>query len=173
MDNASLFFLISGIGSNESTLNNLMIFGAEYLIYLTLVGMFIIALRGKVNDKKALLLVCLSLPIIIIIIKLIHIFYYEPRPYVSFDITPLVEHKEDASFPSRHISIMAAVSFAFMYFKSKYTPLLLFFTLWVGFARIYVGVHYPLDIIGGIVVGIISLVAALQIRKLLKLHFLS
>ena len=150
-----------------------MIFGAEYLIYLTLIGMFIIAFRGKVNDKKALLLACLTLPIAIIIIKIIHIFFYEPRPYVSFDITPLVEHEADASFPSRHTSIMAAIALSFTYFKSKYAPLLLLFTLWVGLARIYVGLHYPFDIIGGILTGLVSMTIALQVRKLLKLHFLS
>lgn len=153
-------------------MNSLMIFGAEYIIYLTFIGMFIITFKGKVNERKALLLTLLSLPVVVIIIKTIHIFYFEPRPFVSFDITPLVPYKTDASFPSRHTSIMAAITFAFTYFKSKYSLLLLFLTLWVGFARIYVGVHYPLDILGGVLVGVVSVAVALQLKKFLKLRFL-
>lgn len=146
-----------------------MIFGAEYVIYLTLIGIFIITFRGKVSERKALLLTLLTLPIVVIIIKTIHIFYYESRPFVNFDIEPLISHKVDASFPSRHASIMSAIAFAYFYCKSKWAPLLLLLTFWVGLSRIYVGVHYPLDILGGVIVGVISVIIALQLgRQLLE-----
>lgn len=171
MDNISLFFLIFGLSNHSTVTDNLMTFGAEYLIYLTLVGMFIVTLKGKANERKALLLTILALPIAVIIIKIIHLFISEPRPFVSYDIVPLINHQADASFPSRHATIMAVVAFSYTYFKSKWASLFLILMLLVGLSRIYVGVHYPLDIIGGFVVGLISLIVTRQIVNLIKFRF--
>ena len=172
MDNTSLFFLIFGLQSNQTILTSLMVFGAEYLIYLTLIGIFIITFKGKVRERKALLLTLLALPIVVIIIKMIHLFFYEPRPFVSLHIAPLISHKADASFPSRHTAIMSAIAFAYLYCKSKWAPLFILLTFWVGLSRIYVGIHYPLDILGAVIVGIVAVIIALQLVRLLKLHFL-
>lgn len=150
-----------------------MIFGAEYLIYLLILLLFILGFKGKIKEKKALLLAIIAMPIAILLIKLIHIVIYTPRPFINFDIAPLVEHQADASFPSRHASIAAILSLPYLYFKSKWAPVFLLFMLWVGISRVYVGVHYPADIVGGFAVGIISLLAALQIKKLLRLGFFS
>ncbi len=145
-----------------------MIFGARFIIYLTFILMFVLAFKGGIKEKRAVILVILSIPILILIIKIIHIFYFEPRPFVSFQFDPLIDVAEDASFPSRHASIMSSIAFAYLYFKSKWAVFLLLLMLWVGVSRIYVGVHYPLDILGGFIVGIISLAIALQVKKLLK-----
>ena len=148
-----------------------MIFGAEYLIYLMLILTIFFAIKGKVPERKSLLLFLISFPILVLLIKFIHLFFFEPRPYVTNDILPLITHKADASFPSRHASISFAIAFAFLYFKSKWGTPLLLLAFWVGISRVYVGVHYPLDILGGIAVGIISQTIALQIKKLLKISF--
>lgn len=173
MDNLNLFFLIFGLSSKNSFLDSMMIFGAEYLIYLMLILAFILAVRGKIPERKSLLLFLISFPILVLLIKFIHLFLFEPRPYITNDILPLITHKANASFPSRHASIMSAIAFAYWYYKSRWTPLFLLFLIWVGIARIYVGVHYPIDIVGGVIVGVLSLIIALQIKKLLKISFFS
>lgn len=172
MDNLSLFFLIFGVSSKNNILDFVMIFGAEYLIYLVFILMFFFSVKGGLKEKKSFLLSLLCLPIVIIIIKLIHLFFFEPRPFVSYQILPLISHQADASFPSRHTSIMAAIAFSYTYYKSKWSPLFLLALLWVGISRIYAGVHYPQDILGGIAVGIITLLIALQIKKMIKVKFL-
>lgn len=169
MDNISLFFLVFGLSNHSIAADTLMVFGAQYLIYLTFLLVFVLSFKGGLKEKKAILLAVLSIPIVILLIKGIHIFFYEPRPFVSFNFSPLVNPVGNASFPSVHVSLIAALAFSYLYFKSKWAPLFLLFLLWVGIARIYVGVHYPLDILGGIIVGIISLVLVLQIKRLLKI----
>ena len=145
-----------------------MIFGARFIIYLTFILMFGFIFKGGIKEKKALILAALSIPILVLIIKGIHIFYFAERPFVSFQFDPLIDVEEDASFPSRHASIMSSIAFSYLYFKSKWAVFLLLLMLWVGISRVYVGVHYPLDILGGFIVGIISLAIALQVKKLLK-----
>lgn len=171
MDNVSLFFLVFGLNGQFWGIDNLMIFGAKYLIYLTILLVFVLGLKAGLREKKALLLIFLAIPIAILLIKAIHIFFYEPRPYVFFHFSPLIDNNADASFPSRHASIASVVAFSYLYFKSKWAPVFLFLLTWVGVSRVYVGVHYPLDIVGGIIVGVVSLIIAKQVVNLLKTRF--
>ncbi|MBI2020829.1 phosphatase PAP2 family protein [Candidatus Daviesbacteria bacterium] len=168
LDNLSLFYLIFGLSNKNNFLDFLMILGAEYVIYLALILIFIIAFRGGLIERKSLILALLSLPLVVIIIKLIHLFYVEPRPFIDSNISPLITHQADASFPSRHASIMSALTFPYIFLKSKWATLLIFLTIWVGISRIYVGVHYPSDILGGILVGFVSAVTAKKIAALLR-----
>jgi len=148
------------------------IFGAEYVIYIMFFIIFVLGFKGKPNDKKSFLICLLTIPIALLIIRIIHLFYFEPRPFITLNFIPLVKEANNASFPSRHATISSVIAFSFLFFKSKWSPVFLAAALWIGFSRIYVGVHYPLDILGGFIVGIISLMIALQIKRLLKRFFL-
>lgn len=170
--NTDLFFLVFNLKGQNPILDQLMIFATEYLIYLTFLLVLILALKGGIKEKKSFLIIILSLPIAVLIIKLIHIFVFEPRPFVTYNLIPLVSETLNASFPSRHATISAVLAFAFTYFKSKWAPLLLLIMVWISISRVYVGVHYPLDLIGGWATAIISIALALQIKKILKIDFL-
>lgn len=171
MDNVSLFFLIFNLSGRMQILDTLMIFGTKYLIYLIFLFVIILGLKGGIKEKKSLLLIILGLPVAFLLIKGIHIFFFEPRPFVIFHFSPIVsESANSAAFPSRHATIVAVLAFAYTYFKSKWFPLFLLIMLWVGLSRIYVGVHYPLDIVGGFLVGGVALAIALRIKNLLKIY---
>ena len=171
MDNQTLFFLIYNLSHQSQILDNIMVFITNYVISLTILLTFILAIKGKIAEKKALLLIILGIPISILLIQGIHLFISEPRPFVTFNFTPLANNYAGSSFPSRHATIMAVIAFAYSYFKSKWAAFFLILMILVGISRIYVGVHYPLDIIGGFITGIISLAVAEQILKLIHLRF--
>lgn len=172
MDNVNLFFFIYNLSHHFQFLNSLMIFITQYVVYLAVLLMVVLVIKGKTQERKAVLLAILALPIAILLIKVIHIFYIEPRPFVSFHFLPLADNTPDASFPSRHATIMAVIAFAYTFFKSKWSALFLLLMIAVGISRIYVGVHYPLDVIGGFLVGIIALVIAFSISKVLAKIFI-
>lgn len=138
-------------------MDNLMIIGAEYVIYLTIILMFALTLKKGPAEKKALILAIFSIPVAVILIKVIHLFIITPRPLGAYE--------DGAAFPSRHASLMAAFAFAYIFFRSKWAALMVALTVWVGIARVYVGVHFPVDILGGIVTGLLSVISAKIILK--------
>jgi undecaprenyl-diphosphatase len=76
------------------------------------------------------------------------------RPLLRYaEPDPLVGVPDSGSFPSGHAATSFAgatiLSFAF----PRLAPILLVLAAAVGFARVYVGVHYPLDILGGALLG--------------------
>jgi undecaprenyl-diphosphatase len=86
--------------------------------------------------------------------------YAEPRPLVH---APL-----DGSFPSGHAATSFAAATVLTFARPRWAPAFFLLALAIGFSRIYVGVHYPLDVVGGAVLGILVatalrwLVAALR-----------
>lgn len=84
----------------------------------------------------------------------INLIYYRPRPFVVQEVNLLIAHKATASFPSGH-TIAAFVFAQLLYFHNKkYGIAAYVLAFLVAFSRIYVGVHYPLDTIAGIALGI-------------------
>lgn len=93
-----------------------------------------------------------------------------PRPFVVNEtIVPLVGGVSPyRSFPSGH----SGGSFAAMLALSKWVPKkigipAIILATMVALSRLYVGVHYPTDILGGFVVGLVSSFAAYRIVKLI------
>ena len=171
MDNTALFFPIYNLSHHSTLTDQIMIFITNYVIYLGMLLTFILAIKGKIEEKKAFLLIILGIPISILLIKGVHLFISEQRPFVTYNFLPLADNKADLSFPSRHATMMAVMAFGYVHFKSKWASLFLIFMLLVGISRVYIGVHYPIDIIGGFMVGIISLILSTQIVKFLKIKF--
>jgi undecaprenyl-diphosphatase len=67
---------------------------------------------------------------------------------------PLVTPPRDASFPSGHAATSFAAATILSFARPRWAPAFYLFALGIGFSRVYVGVHYPLDIVGGAVLGI-------------------
>lgn len=57
------------------------------------------------------------------------------------------------SFPSSHATNISAVFTLFIYYYRRFASFWIIIIVLVGFSRIYVGVHYPLDVAGGFAVG--------------------
>lgn len=90
-----------------------------------------------------------------------HLFYV-PRPFVSHQVLLLTPHAPDYSFPSDHTTVASAVAMTGVYRRLPGRWLALGGTVLIAFARVFVGVHYPADVIGGFLVG--ALVAAIILR---------
>ncbi len=79
-----------------------------------------------------------------------------PRPYYVIEaLVPLIKKPREFSFPSGHAgSSFASACILFRKLPKKYGIWALVLATLISISRIYVGVHYPTDILAGMVTGI-------------------
>ena len=80
-------------------------------------------------------------------------FFSRMRPYKKHDKIPIMYPPDKHSFPSGHTMVGFAISFSVGSYS--FSSAILFYTIasLIAFSRVYVGLHYPLDVICGIVLG--------------------
>lgn len=77
-----------------------------------------------------------------------------PRPFLTLsDMHLLVERESSYAFPSGHASVAFALAFVVYRHDRDWGMAFLILAALVALGRVFVGVHYPLDILGGAVVG--------------------
>ena len=165
--NQDLFFKIFNLAGKNPILDMLMVFGADYLIFIIFATCILLTFRDT-KSKKALLLILFSFAVGFILLKITELFIYEPRPFITYEINTLIPKVNDPdSFPSGHTLISSIMAISYLYYRIKYAFLMLISAVWVGLSRVFVGVHYPLDIFGGILLGFMAVSISWQLKNIL------
>jgi undecaprenyl-diphosphatase len=137
-----------------------------------LICVFLFLFGGK-NGRRVAVLALAALFMSNVIVYLLKIIVALPRPFLVLpDVDVLVSVNEIYSFPSGHSasSFAAALVIGLRYklnFREKSYGLiypLLAFAVIIGFSRIYIGVHYPFDVLFGALVGIFSALLILKVE---------
>lgn len=136
-------------------LNNLIIFGAQYLIWIiAIIAIGYIAKQKKEKQLRIILLGIIILPISYVVAKILARFYYDPRPFVVNNFVPLIFHEADNGFPSDHTLLGAAIASVISLFNKKTGIILFILALLVGISRVLIGIHHTVDIIGSLAIAI-------------------
>lgn len=169
--NFQLFLLIHNLAGKSRLLDFLGIFFADYLGYLlVLIAVVIIAMESDWR-KRFVNFSLMALSLIIsrgIITEAIRAVYYRPRPFIALNFDPLIVEVNHGAFPSGHAAFYFALAGVIWLLDKKWGWRFLAAAALIGFARVFVGVHWPLDIVGGAVVGLASVWV---VGRLLKKDF--
>lgn len=153
------------------TLNKLMVDLTKYgreVVWISVI--VLLAVLGKKDGRKAAVLLTLSFLILIPLGTVLKDEIDRARPSTE---NLLVNSDHDSSFPSGHAVIVSAgatiLLFRFNTGKQIIFSIILGIeALLVSYSRIYVGAHYPLDVVGGILLGIGIACAVIASRKYLR-----
>lgn len=131
------------------------LYGREIFWPIVLIMLFIFG--GKIGKKTAVI-AAISMLLLMPLVSVIKDVIDRPRPNVS-GVETFPVSADTFSFPSGHATIVSAgLATVSIMFRGNMKRTVLFVGLTfeaalVCFSRIYVGVHYPLDVVGGILLG--------------------
>ena len=94
-----------------------------------------------------------------------------PRPYsINKTVQLLVTPLKDYSFPSGHTAAsFASVSALYFAGKKKVAAGALILSIFIAFSRLYLYVHYPTDVLGGLIIGLLcGWIADMIIQKVME-----
>lgn len=159
------FFLWLNAPEHPNTLVvTLAIFFAEWLIWAAPAVIGIGWLRGNANTRKAMLVATASGMLALLVNQIIGVSWSHPRPFMIGLGHTLIPHVADSSFPSDHLTLWWAVAFSLLLQRGlrRAGVALALLGAPIAWARIYLGVHFPLDMLGAAVVAAFSAWLALR-----------
>ncbi|MED4204933.1 undecaprenyl-diphosphatase [Neobacillus mesonae] len=153
--NYDLFKSINQFAGHHPFLDGLMAGVTNNALMIYAIVLLLIWFFGKDQYKKTVVYAAITGAFALLINFIIGHMYFEPRPFVSHKVNLLVDHAADASFPSDHTTGAFALALAVLFVHRKIGIGMLLFAFLTGLSRIYVGHHYPFDILGSIIVSLV------------------
>ncbi|MEQ1112514.1 phosphatase PAP2 family protein [Acinetobacter johnsonii] len=147
--NLSLYSWINASPEASNTSIHFAIFIANDLLYCMILLFAWFWLRGNYDTKKQILKAFIFTSIAILISQCISHVYYHPRPFVMEVGRTLIYHAPNGSFPSDHMLIFSSIAFSYLFSAQRKVGAFLLIMAWlVAWSRVYLGVHFPLDMLG-------------------------
>jgi undecaprenyl-diphosphatase len=178
--NNQIFFFFYNLAHKSDFFDNLVIFLAVYFPFVVvfIAGVFLLMhheifkaespFEILMQKKKEILTVFFSAFSAYFIAYILKILLHTPRPFLDLANVSALFPESGFAFPSGHAAFFSAFAVSIFFTHKKAGYVFMFFALLISLARIIAGVHFPIDILGGFVLGYLL---ALLFKRLLSLKF--
>ncbi|MDQ6650414.1 MAG: phosphatase PAP2 family protein [Actinomycetota bacterium] len=142
-------------------------YGVVLFGLLLVAGLILARRRGDARLMSGALLACLGMLMAIAANQPLVSAFHKTRPFVAMpQALLLVKHSVDPGFPSDHAVMAGAVAAALFFVSLRLAWTGVVLALVMAFARVYVGVHYPGDVLAGLAVGaVVATVVVVALRR--------
>ncbi len=154
--NYQIFYSLYGMAHQSALLDSLVIFLATDFALLVAFALlyFLYKHEDRKRGIKELLIVVGSGALAWGIAHVIKYLYPMPRPDVALEgVVSLFAPNDLSSFPSGHATFFSALATALYFYHKKLGMFFGVCALLIGLARIISGVHFPIDILAGLILG--------------------
>jgi len=163
--NETIFYFFYNFAHQNNVLDQIIVFSAETLPYfvLMLAGLFLLfhhdafkaesVLEVVLAKKKEFFKVLFSAFFGYVASYLLKILIATPRPFDALNGVQALWYEGGYSFPSSHAAFFSALAFSIFFMHKKAGLVFMVLALVIGLARIAAGVHFPVDILGGLALG--------------------
>lgn len=160
----TIFQWVNSLAGENRVLDGFMMFMTDYAPYGFALVLFLMVLNK--SQRISGLYVGATLLLALAISYGIGQFWPRERPFVVHDhVNLLLPHDADSSFPSDHTTAAFAIAFALRYHNRLLGGMMLVVAFLIGVSRIFVGHHYPGDVLAGILVAFLATKAVQLIRN--------
>ncbi|MFC7785831.1 MULTISPECIES: undecaprenyl-diphosphatase [unclassified Rossellomorea] len=147
-----LFSAINLLSGRSEPVDLLMIFLSKKIRY---VFIFVLLFMWFRNDhyRRVSWNAVMSSVITLFLHTLVKLFYFKPRPFAKRRVGILIPSRTDSSFPSKHTLLACAVSTSIFLYDRFLGSIMWILSVLTGLSRIWLGHHYPSDIIGSAIIA--------------------
>lgn len=165
--NIKIFYLFNNLAGQSIFWDKFWVFCTDYLgVAMIAITLILITKDNwteildrnckKILHNKNLILIFASSITTFIVVKIIKVLVYAPRPVLVLEsVRTLVTENGLDSFPSLHSAFYMALALSVYFYNKKAGVLLLILGTIVAVSRVVVGAHYPFDVIVGVIIGVI------------------
>jgi len=166
---AALFRLINGLAGRNALVDAVArLVVNEYFAPSTL-ALVLLTLwfaprspQARWRYQFAVLQTALGLFLANLIVKGLNLIYFRPRPFAVMEVTRCFYRPTDSSFPSNPATVGFAMATGIYLYHRRAGLAMYALATAFALARVYCGVHYPLDIVAGALIGAFSAVAVVR-----------
>jgi undecaprenyl-diphosphatase len=152
--NQALFLKMNALPGTAPWILAIAIFIAKHLIVFIPILLIALWLWGDRHKKEVALQAFVVTLLGLLISQMIGWIWPSPRPFMLGLGHAWLAHAPNYSFPSDHATIFACVACTlFFQQERKLAWLICLMGIGVAWSRVYLGIHFPLDILGGILLG--------------------
>ncbi|HDR9283070.1 MULTISPECIES: undecaprenyl-diphosphatase [Burkholderiaceae] len=151
--NRAAFLWLNAPAHPGAGMLHLAVLLAQGLIWAIPAGIVLGWLCGGEKMRKTMLVATASGMLSLCISMAIGLAWPHPRPFMLGLGHRLIPHAADASFPSDHLTLWWAIAFSLWMQRGRLGAALTLLGIPVAWARIYLGVHFPLDMLGAAAVA--------------------